>query len=373
MHLACQNCMISCMDRIVMHVDLDAFFASVEIVRNPELKGKPVIVGGDPSKRGVVSTCSYEARRYGVRSAMSLFEAKQRCPHAIFVEGSFSLYREYSDQVMAIMAEFTTHMEIVGIDEAYVDITDCASAYGGAFKLGQELRKRVFERTKLTCSVGIGSSKLIAKIASGLAKPNGLYEVPGGQEVAFLATLPIESLPGVGVKTQSFLNREGIKTIKQIQEMGLDKAVERYGAHGYWFYMAAMGRDNSPVATSEQPPKSIGAEETFEKDISDPAQLKEALLLLLEKVYRRLRAHSMRARGLSLKLRFSDFTTITRSTTFENHTNDLDFLTEETTQLFDRVYDGTSPLRLVGVTLEKLTDLYWQPTFWDWQREHGFN
>lgn len=351
--------------RIVMHVDLDAFFASVEVLLHPELKGKPVIVGGDPSKRGVVSTCSYEARRYGVRSAMSLFEAKKRCPQGIFLEGHFSLYSEYSERVMAILLEMTPHVEIVGIDEAYVDVTACAEQYGGAFQLGKFLRKQVFDRTQLTLSVGIGPNKLIAKIASGEAKPNGLFEVPAGQEAAFLATLPIESLPGIGVKTQAYLNREGIRNISQIQEMGLDQAVQRYGAHGYWFYMAAMGRDNRPVETSEQPPKSIGAEETFEKDIADPRLLGEALIELLKRVYKRLRSHRMRSRGLSLKLRFADFTTITRSTTFENHTNDHAFLEEEMVLLFSRVYDGKSPLRLVGVTLEKLTDRYWQPTFWD--------
>lgn len=352
-------------ERIVMHVDLDAFFASVEIILNPELKGKPVIVGGDPSKRGVVSTCSYEARRYGVRSAMSLFEAKKRCPHGIFVEGHFGLYRHYSEQVMAILLEITPQVEIVGIDEAYMDVTHCAEQYGGAFKLGQGLRRRVFERTKLTISVGIGSNKLIAKIASGHAKPNGLYEIPTGQEVSFLAPLPIQSLPGVGVKTQAYLNREGVKTVSQIQEMGLDKAVELYGTYGYWIYLAAVGKDNRPVETSEQPPKSIGGEETFEKDIADSGVLKDTLVNLLQRVYKRLRSHRMRARGLSVKLRFADFTTITRSITFENHTNDESFFTEEMLLLFTRVYDGQSPLRLVGVTLEKLTDRYWQPTFWD--------
>lgn len=351
--------------RIVMHVDLDAFFASVEVLLNPSLKGKPVIVGGDPSKRGVVSTCSYEARRFGVRSAMSLFEAKKRCPQGIFLEGHFSLYQEYSDRVMAILHQITPNVEIVGIDEAYLDVTACIDQYRSAFKLGQYLRKEVFERTHLTISVGIGSNKLIAKIASGEAKPNGFFEVPAGQEAAFLATLPIESLPGIGVKTQAYLNREGIKNISQIQEMGLDQAVQHYGAHGYWFYMAAIGRDNRPVESHEQPPKSIGAEETFENDINDITHLEEALKELLKRVYKRLRAHRMRTRGLSLKLRFADFTTITRSTTFENHTNDHSFLEEEMLLLFSRVYDGKSPLRLVGVTLEKLTDRYWQPTFWD--------
>ncbi len=358
--------------RIVMHIDLDAFFAAVEVVLDPSLKGKPVIVGGDPNKRGVVSTCSYEARAFGVRSAMSLFEAKKRCPHGLFVEGHFSEYRKFSEQVMAILHSFTPQVEIVGIDEAYLDVTDSTAEYGGAFKLGQLIRKKVFEETKLTCSIGIGSNKLIAKIASGGAKPNGLYEIPAGQEKAFLAPLPIETIPGIGAKSQAFFNREGIKTLQQIQQMGLDKAVQAYGAHGYWFYMSAMGKDNRPVESSDLPPKSIGREETFEKDLADRAQLEATLVLLLQSVYKRLRTHRMRTRGLSLKLRFADFTTITRSTTFENHTNDHAALQESMLKLFSRVYDGKSPLRLVGVTLEKLTDLYWQPTFWDWQLEQDF-
>lgn len=224
----------------------------------------------------------------------------------------------------------------------------------------------------MTCSVGIGSNKLIAKIASSFAKPNGLYEVPAGQEVAFLAPLPIESIPGIGSKTQTFLNHDGIKFVKDLQVLGMDVLVQRYGAHGYYFYMAALGRDNRPVESSDQPPKSVGAETTFEEDQNDCEFLVAELVEMFKKAYRRMRRHHMRARGLSIKLRFSDFRTITRACTLDAHTNDQDVLLTELIHLFDRTYDNESPLRLIGVTLEKLTDSYWQPTFWDWENEKDF-
>lgn len=358
-------------DRIITHVDMDAFFASIEILKNPELKGKPVIVGGDPSKRGVVSTCSYEARKFGVRSAMSLFEAKKRCPQGIFVEGSYSLYGEYSDQVMQILHSFSPITEVVGIDEAYMDITEAASEYESPFKLCQKLRQAVLDKTGLTCSVGIGSNKLIAKIASSMAKPNGLYEIPNGCEVEFLATLPIESLPGIGIKTQAILNMDGIKTVKELQTLGMENLIQRYGTYGYYFYLASLGKDNRPVSTEDAPPKSIGAESTFEKDECRRHILVDELTHLFEKAYRRLRRHRMRARGLSIKLRFTDFKTITRAVTFETHTQDQEFLFSEMLHLFSRVWEKETPLRLIGMTFEKLTDSYWQPTFWDWQKENS--
>ena len=352
----------------IFHVDMDAFFASVEILRNPSLKGKPVIIGGDPEKRGVVSTCSYEARVFGVRSAMSLFEAKKRCPQGIFLEGSYHLYGEYSDQVMKILRQFTPYVEIVGIDEAYMNVTESAKAYDTPFKLGQNLRKEVKEKTGLTCSVGIGTNKLIAKIASSLAKPNGLYEVPAGLEVEFLGNLPVESLPGVGIKTQSLLNLDGIKTVKDLQLLGMETLIQRYGTYGYYFYLAAFGKDNRKVEGQDQAPKSIGAESTFEKDQIDKTVLLEELTALFEKAFSRLIKQGMRARGFSLKLRFSDFKTITRSSTFDTHTNDHAFLLKETLNHFEKIWTE-EPLRLIGISFEKLTDTYWQPTFWDWLKD----
>jgi len=356
-------------ERIIFHLDMDAFFASVEIVKNPELKGKPVIVGGNPDRRGVVSTCSYEARKFGVRSAMPLIEAKRRCPQAIFLEGNFAIYREYSDQVMTLLESTFPIVEVVSIDEAYMDATDIANQYKGAFELGRFIRKAVFDKTLLTCSVGIGSNKLIAKIASSFAKPNGLFEVPAGKEAEFLSSLPIESIPGIGSKTQAVLNHHGIKIIKDLQILGLESLVQNYGASGYYFYMAAIGKDNRPVESSEQPRKSIGAETTFEKDQHERQILDAALKELFDKAYKRMRKHHMRARGISVKLRFSDFQTITRACTLEAHSNDYDVLMKSLRDLFHRSYAEGTPLRLIGMTLEKLTDSYWQPTFWDWQKE----
>lgn len=344
---------------------MDAFFASVEIVRDPRLRGKPVIVGGNPDKRGVVSTCSYEARKFGVRSAMSLYEAKKRCPHAIFLEGSYSLYREYSDKVMDILHGFTPHVEVVSIDEAYLDVTDIVAKYGGGDNLGRQIKGKIFEQTKLTCSIGIGTNKLIAKVAASLSKPNGLKGIPAGEEASFLAPLPIQTLPGIGAKTQIVLNEEGIKTIADLQVLGLEELVHRYGSHGYYFHLAAYGKDSREVVSEDHPPKSIGAETTFEVDQEEMEFLNESLIGLFERVYKRLLKHRMRAKGISLKLRFSDFQTITRSRTLGSHTNDRDLLLKEIFTLFSKSYDGRSPLRLVGVTFEKLTDSYWQPTFWD--------
>lgn len=240
--------------RVIFHVDMDAFFASVEILKNPQLKGKPVIVGGDPSKRGVVSTCSYEARKFGVRSAMSLFEAKKRCPHGIFISGSYEDYRTYSDKVMNLLAGLAPKIEIVGIDEAYIDTTE-ESAIDGAFKLGQLMRQEVFKETNLTCSVGIGSNKLIAKIASSMAKPNGLFEVPFGLEAQFLQPMPIEKIPGIGTKTQIALNHDGIKTVADLQCLGMQELIDRYGASGYYFHLAAFGRDEREVETEDRSQK----------------------------------------------------------------------------------------------------------------------
>lgn len=355
--------------RTIFHVDMDAFFASVEILHNPSLKGKPVIVGGDPSKRGVVSTCSYEARKYGVRSAMSLFEAKKRCPQGIFIEGHYSLYREYSSRVMAILFSYSPMTECVGIDEAYMDVSQESGQYGGAFKMGQQLRQSVLDQTGLTCSVGVGSNKLIAKIASSLGKPNGLYEIPLGKEAEFLNTLSVGKIPGIGTKSELYLNSDGIKIVKDLQDLGMDELIHRYGAFGYYCHFAAWGKDDREVSIEDSPPKSIGAETTFDVDQTDLENLHETLVELFDKAYSRMRRNKMRTRGLSIKLRYNDFRTITRSITFDTHQNEREFLLRQALKFFNAQYDGKIPLRLIGISFEKLTDGYWQPTLWDWEKE----
>ena len=341
---------------------MDAFFASVETVRDPSLSGKPVIVGGRPNSRGVVSTCSYEARAFGVHSAMSLSEAHRRCPHGIFLDGDFDLYREFSEKVMSIFYFFTPYVEAVSIDEAYLDISHVINET--PVVLAKAIKKRVVDETRLNCSVGIASNKLVAKIASSKSKPNGLLEVIPGTEPTFLAPLSIQSIPGIGTKTQEVLNHEGIKTIADLQMFSQEELIQSYGASGYYYHQAARGQDNRPVAWENVSPKSIGAEIKFSQDQSDFILISAQLKDLLGKAYRRLRAHKMRTRRVSLKLRFKDFKTISRSHTLSTHINEHSTLETVAFELLQLNYKGWPPLRLIGVSFEQLTDGYWQPTFW---------
>lgn len=347
--------------RCIFHIDMDAFFASIEVAKNPALKGKPVIVGGRPDRRGVVSTCSYEARLFGVHSAMPLSEAYRLCPNGIFLEGDYELYRKISSKIVDIFYIYTPYVEVVSIDEAYLDVTLCLDEIK-AKALGKEIREKVFKETNLTCSIGIASNKLVAKIASSRSKPNGLLEVLPGAESEFLAPLPIQSLPGVGQKTQVLLNREGFSTIADLQASSLDELVRCHGTWGYHYFFAARGEDHRVVQWEEQPPKSIGAETTFEKDQIDCDFLAEELKKLVSKAHRRLRIHKMRTKRLTLKLRYSNFKTITRSLTLTTHVNELVFIQEEALNLFNNHYGGTQSLRLLGISLEQLTATYWQPT-----------
>lgn len=350
--------------RCIFHIDMDAFFASVEIAKNPKLLGKPVIIGGRPDKRGVVSTCSYEARSFGVHSAMSMSEAVRLCPHAFFFEGDYTLYREISEKVFNIFYQYTPFVEVVSIDEAYLDMTACLNRQMTAKMLAENIRRQVFRETQLACSIGIATNKLVSKIAAAKAKPNNLYEVESGAEKAFLAPLPIQALPGIGVKTQITLNQMGYTLIEHLQTHTMDEMIERHGSWGYHYYNAARGEDNRPVVWEDCLPKSIGSEITFEKDLCDFTSLLKELELLVEKSHKRLRAHKMRTKRLSLKLRYSSFKTINRSMTLSTHINELAILKGYACALFKDNYaeTGDPPLRLIGITFEQLTNSYWQPT-----------
>lgn len=348
--------------RCIFHIDMDAFFASVEIAQNPQLRGKPVIIGGRPDKRGVVSTCSYEARKFGVRSAIATSEAFRLCPHGIFLDGNYSLYREISDRVFNIFFQYTPFVEVVSIDEAYLDMTALLNQGSRPRTVAANIRNQVFQETQLTCSVGIAANKLVSKIAAAKAKPDGLFAVSPGTEAAFLAPLPIQALPGIGTKTQAVLNREGYTIIADLQALSMDELIQKHGAWGYHYYYAARGEDNRPVVWEDTPPKSIGAETTFERDQSELKVIVFELERLIEKAYRRLRAHKMRTRRLSLKLRYSSFKTITRSMTLPTHINDQEAIKEHALDMLRQHYAGDPPLRLVGISLEQLTDSYWQPT-----------
>ena len=348
--------------RVIFHVDMDAFFAAIEVARNPQLRDKAVIIGGDPNSRGVVSTCSYEARAFGVRSAMPTAEAKKRCPHGIFLHGDLSLYSDTSKQIMEIIRTYTYMVQVVSIDEAYVDMTGLGN---DVLALGRELKQKIYDETSLTCSIGIATNKLTAKVASSNGKPDGLFAIPPGKEAAFLATLPVGSIPGIGKKTEASLLGAGIKTIAQLQQIPLDVLIDRFGARGYNFYLAARGRDSRPVEWQPRVPKSIGAETTFARDEKDKEVLREVVEGLAAKSHRRLLKHKMRARGVTLKLRDCNFRTINRSQMLLSHSNNEEVFREALLKLFERNYHGTLPLRLVGVTLEGLTSGYWQPLLWE--------
>lgn len=351
--------------RLIFHLDMDAFFASVEILKNPALKGKPVIVGGQPDRRGVVSTCSYEARAFGVHSAMALSEAKRRCPHAIFLEGDHRLYREYSDRIMELLRELTIKVEVVSIDEAYIDLSEQLAASTIPLQIARDLKAKVYKETGLPCSIGVASNKLVAKMASAAAKPNGVYEVPHGTEMQFLAPKAVETIPGIGKKTAEILHNDGIKWIGDLQQMGMERLLQEYGTWGYHFFFAACGRDNRSVEWIEQAPKSSGAEITFETDQTDCSVIEKALSELTGRAHRHLCGYQMRCRGICLKLRDSDFKTITRSRMLFADTNHLALLQREALALFRASYTGQFPVRLIGISLHKLTDQYWQPTLWD--------
>lgn len=336
----------------IIHLDMDAFFAAVEQLDFPELRGKPVIVGGAPNERGVVSTCSYEARKFGVRSAMSLTEAYRRCPQGIFVRGRGSRYRAVSVEVMQIMATYSPLLEPVSIDEAFLDVTHSQNLFGPAETIARTIQTRVRDELGLSCSLGVAPNKLLAKVASDLKKPGGLVVVAPGSGRAFLAPLPIERIWGVGPKTAEQLHKQGFKTIGDIQNSDPNLLARRLGVHGYDLYRLASGEDDRPVASRDDT-KSVGHEHTFDLDTTDLEAVKATLLALVAKVGRRLRKKKLRGKVVQLKLRYLDFITMTRQCALAAHT-DLDHdIYRAAVRLLDKHFDGR-PVRLIGVSLSQL-------------------
>ena len=307
---------------------MDAFYASVEQRDRPELRGVPVIVGADPKGRGVVSAASYEARVFGVRSAMPIGKAARLCPHGVFVPVDMAKYARVSDDIMALLGEFSPLVEPVSVDEAFIDLTGTASLFGPPAEAVRSIKHRIRGETGLTASAGLASNKFIAKIASDLRKPDGLVVVEAGREAEFLAPLPIERLWGVGKATAKSLAALGIATIGQLQRLARATLVSRLGEHGADLHELAFGHDDR-VVTPWTAPKSMGAETTFERDSDDRARLETTLRGQAERVARELRAGGVAASRVTLKLRFADFRTITRS-----HTGDP---TQDGLELYRRV------------------------------------
>jgi len=300
--------------RRIVHIDLDAFFVSVERASEPGLRGRPVVVGGEPGLRGVVASASYEARAYGLRAGMPLRQAYRLCPQAVFLKGSFPRYRDASARFMSILGYFTPYLEPAGIDEAYLDLTGFESVYGSIWKAALGMRERIECEMKVTASVGIATSKMVAKVASGLAKPNGLLEVAPGEERPFLAPLPIARLPCVGPKTEAALKSMGVTTIGQIANLPPYLLRGRFGVLGEAMHRYAQGIDERKVEPSPAA-KSISRETTFIEDTLDRSFLRGVLGYLGERVGAELRREGKKARRVTLKLRYADFHTITRNRT----------------------------------------------------------
>jgi DNA polymerase-4 len=342
--------------RRIMLVDLDAFFVSVEQVLNPELRGKPVVVGGNPERRGVVAAASYEAREYGLHSGMPLRTASRLCPQAIFIEGSFPRYRAASQKFMAILADFSPFLEPVSLDEAYLDATGFESIHGSARRMAEKIRARVKGKLGLTASVGIASGKVIAKIAAELSKPDGLMEILPGEEAAFLAPLPIARLPGIGKKSAQILKGLGITTIGELSKMPSGTLKSHFGASGEVLQRHARGIDDRPV----EPPaaaKSTSRETTFAEDTRDRTQLEATLHYLVERVGADLRRRQKRARCVTLKLRFADFVTITRRHTLSQSSDSDRVIFETSLKLLKQELTGERrAVRLIGIGVSNLVE-----------------
>jgi DNA polymerase IV len=336
--------------RQILHLDLDAFFASVEVLLNPELKAKPLIVSmGYLGGRAVVSTASYEARRFGVHSAMPLREALRLCPQAAVVPVRHRVYAEHSRRVMDLLRAYSPLVEQVSIDEAYVEIEPGRDAA----QLAREIQQRIKDEFGLDCTLAVATNKLVSKIACNTVKPRGLTVVPPGAEKEFLAPLPVEKLPGAGRVTREKLARWNVRTIGDLGKVPVEELRAEFGKHGVYLHEAAEGHDDSPTVTDARP-KSISQENTFERDTRDASRLEQDLAAMSAGVAEELNREGYLARTIVLKLRYADFNTITRQTTLRAPTADASEIRACAQQLFHAHWDNQRAVRLIGVGAHNL-------------------
>src|ERR1700732_978149 len=345
--------MNSSSSRTIFHVDMDAFFVSVEELFDPSLRGKPVVVGGQRDERGVVSAASYAARKFGVHSARPLRTAAKLCPQAIFVNGHPERYREYSAKVHDVLGHFSPLVEMASVDEAYLDMTGTERLHGRPLKSAHRLHADMKSATQLNCSVGIGTSRLIAKVSSAKAKPHGVLWVLPGQEAKFLAPLDVRDIPGVGKVTEKNLHSLGIRRVGDLSQLDDAFLEDHFGKWGLALAGKSRGEDaggwfDSEVG-SDSEPKSVSHEHTYNDDTADVTQLESTLMRLSEMVGRRLREAGLHAKTLQLKLRYKDFTTITRAHTFEATTQLDTEIFESIRDLFHRNWRKGAQVRLLGV------------------------
>ena len=334
--------------RHILHADLDAFYASVEQLDNPELRGKPVVVGGSPTTRGVVAAASYEVRAFGVRSAMPMHTAMQRCPQAVRVSPRFDRYHEASSQVMEIFRDITDFIEPLSLDEAFLDVTDRVGPDVTPENIAAGLRRRVADEIRLTISVGVATSKSVAKIASDMDKPDGLTVVPPGTERDFLAPLPVRKLWGIGPKASERLVSEGIETIGDLARMSEDWFAAWFGKNGPTMRGLALGHDDRPVVVSRET-KSVSAETTLPQDTGSPDMLNELIARLSQRVASQLVGVDLQGRTVKLKLRLSDYTTFTRQRSLTEPVDSADVISAVASSLLERELHSGRQFRLIGV------------------------
>jgi DNA polymerase-4 len=338
----------------ILHIDMDAFFVSVELLARPELKGFPVVVGGQRGQRGVVTSASYEARKFGVHSAMPLRSAAKLCPQAVFLDSHYELYTHWSDRIAAILGKYSPVVEMASVDEAYIDLAGTERLHGPPLAAAHKLSKEITAATSLPCSIGIGTSRLIAKVASEQAKPHGLLWVAPGSESEFLAPLPVRRIPGIGEVTERALKGVGIERLSRLQAMPLESLQEKFGQWGVALFRKARGIDSYEFFVDAEA-KSLSHNQTFGEDTSDRQQLESTLSYLCQKASKRVRDAGLHARTVTLTLRYSDFRTISRGHTF-GAASDIDSVFFRAVRdLFSRAWDGKAKLRLVGVEFSQFT------------------
>jgi len=338
--------------RQILHLDLDAFYASVEQLDEPALRGQPVIVGG-VSDRGVVCACSYEARRFGVRSAMGMLRARQLCPEAVVRPVRMGRYRELSEEVFAIYRRYTDRIEPLSIDEAFLDVTGCERLFGPPLKIAAAIRAAVKEETGLTVSAGAAGNKFLAKLASERGKPDGLVEILPGEVDSFLLALPVASLWGVGRVTAERLQQLGLQRVADLRKAGEERLAKLLGSQGVQLYRLSLGLDERPVESSGRP-KSLGHEETFAQDRWDHKGLEVELLAMTERVASRVRRLGLEAGCVTVKVKYGDFTQVTRSASLSSAVSSLEGIYPQARELLGRTESGRRSVRLLGLTLSQL-------------------
>jgi DNA polymerase-4 len=350
--------------RIILHVDMDAFYAAIEQRDRPELRGRPVIVGGTPEGRGVVSTASYEAREFGIHSAMPAVRARRLCPDGVFLGGDMRKYSAVSRQVMDVLRRHAEQIEQVSIDEAFLDVTDRAGEISEGERVARRIKREISSELRLTASVGVGPNKFLAKLGSDLRKPNGLVVIRPEEAERFLAPLPAAKLWGVGPKSETRLQAAGLRTIGDVARAPIDQLRRLLGAWGDVICELARGVDERPVATSHET-KSVSAENTFASDLFDVDEMRRSLSHLSKEVARRLRDENLRAKTVAIKVRFGDFRTLTRQVTLTEATDRAQIVQGAAYRLLDEVERSGKGIRLLGVRGSSLEQGLQQPSLFD--------